>query len=47
MHVFLKVNNETYTEAFNRYLGIDLNLILYVVKFLEHTPTQATYEVYN
>jgi hypothetical protein len=45
MQITLRINGSEYEEAFNRYLDIDLNLILYVIKFLKRKPETAAKEV--
>jgi hypothetical protein len=42
----LRINGKEFEEAFNRYLDIDLNLILYVMKFLKRKPETAAKEVF-
>jgi hypothetical protein len=46
MKVNLRINGKMYPEAFNRVLDVDLNLILYIIKFLKFAPERAARAVF-
>ena len=46
IRIFLRINGKTFPEAFNRMIDIDLNLALYLVKFLKMTPQRASRAVF-
>jgi hypothetical protein len=41
LQIILRINGQCFTEPFHRMLHIDLNLALYLAKFLRLTPQQA------
>ena len=45
LQIILRINGKCFTEAFNRCLDVDLNLALYLIKFLKFTPEQAVEKV--
>ena len=46
IQINLRINGKTYSEAFNKMMDLDLNLILYLVKFLKLSPERASREVF-
>jgi hypothetical protein len=44
--ITLRINGVSYKEAFNRVCDLDLNLILYLIKFLSIPPETASRAVY-
>jgi hypothetical protein len=42
LKVNLRINGKVYPESFNRTMDLDLNLILFLVKFLKMAPEIAT-----
>ena len=46
LKINLRINGKTFTEAFNRHLDLDFNLILYLVKFLKMLPIRASRAVF-
>lgn len=46
LKINLRINGKCYPEAFNRTMDLDMNFILYLIKFLKMTPEVATRSVY-
>ena len=44
--VWIKINGTRYNEVFNRSIGINLNLIIYLIKYLKKRGTIAEKEIY-
>lgn len=42
----LRINGKVFNEAFNKMMDLDLNLVLYLVKFFKFDPVKAARSVY-
>ena len=45
LQVCIRINGKEYWEAYNRLIELDLNLMLYLIKFLKMEPEMAAKKV--